>query len=52
MAYSCAGIDGEFCEDASRVFCANAVEGFEAVLGGVLAGVDGEEGMVTRHGNE
>ena len=49
MANSCAGIDGEFREDASRVFCADAVEGFEAVLGSVSVGIvrgggDGNEG--------
>jgi hypothetical protein len=38
LADSCAGEDGELCEDTGAVLCADAVEGFEAVLGGVRGG--------------
>lgn len=41
LADFCAGEDGEFGQDAGAVFCADAVEGFEAVLGSV-SGCDGE----------
>jgi hypothetical protein len=38
LADSCAGEDGELCEDAGAVLCADAIESFEAVLRGVRGG--------------